>query len=203
MRAPRAKAVAKVKVVAPKKQEEELAGAAYVFSDEDSEAPLKRRRLQRRDTEDAAERVMVEKLYPYYEKSYLQGLRNKSGDSPRQVIAAELHVLRPKKKNLTTKFWSNFFTMFPLKMGAVGLLADPPEGLGFADALVDALASAHNDNPAKRCPQDFISLLQTLDGLNEFEFHGVVAAIDESAKVKKCMALKMQMAFLQFVSRTY
>ncbi len=93
--------------------EEKSGSSSLVFGS--AEGSAKRRRLNRRDTAEQVERVVQRRLLPQFRLEAINGVVNEAGEHIRPYIARHIRESRGGgRKQLTSKFWSEFFKAFDL-----------------------------------------------------------------------------------------
>jgi hypothetical protein len=167
----------------------------------ETEAAQKRRRLERRDTEDKIERAIASRL-GNFSVEVVNGTVNSKGEHVREYLANAIRANRGCGKHLSVKFWTGFFQSFNFIVeDNVGLPA-PVNEEDIDSALVRALASAHHANPANRSVEPFERLMETMQEPNYTEFFGMVQASFESPSMNKASSLRMKTSILRLVARS-
>ena len=69
----------------------------------------KRRRCERRDTDDQVDRVIDRKLLSKYPKEVVEGAQAPDGTTPRSMIREEIVATKCKGERLKTEFWTPCF----------------------------------------------------------------------------------------------
>jgi len=167
----------------------------------DSDLNMKRR-LDRRDTDDQADRAMETKFYEKgYSKTVVESLRNKGGDSIQDVVAEEIRRTRGKKKYLTTTFWRRVWEEFDLKMGMFGKLPQQPEYL-CSQELEDSLIPAYDDNMATRSITPFLRYLDIASPpLCQEELVAMLHSCTEGPTVTRKQSEKMLLSVLGYIGK--
>lgn len=85
-----------------------------------------KRRAQRRDTDDAVERALQDRLAKRFSPALIEGAVNDKGQRIRDVVAEQIRMNRNQKKKLTSSFWAHLITSFKLSADAIcDSLPDP------------------------------------------------------------------------------
>ena len=109
----------------------------------------KKRRLDRRDTDGQAERVIADK-FKGYDPIVISNRRNAHGETLAEVVAAEIKRKRPSGEYFKLKFWAKQHAEFQLDLG---LFKDMPGIKGDSepnDGLVEALAQSQEKSNGLR-----------------------------------------------------
>jgi hypothetical protein len=114
-----------------------------------------RRRLERRDTDEACERIKAKKLCSYEPEWLNTVVGAKTFMSPHDYIGCEVRRLRPSGKNISTEFWQKFYIEFPRLVGMCCDMAsedDLVNPAAISDDVLEALSHPHHRNPKNRKP---------------------------------------------------
>jgi len=170
-------------------------------ADETSSTPKQRRQLSRRDSEEAASRIMDNKL-SHIDANKLKEIVNDQGLSPFDYILKEVRSKRVKAGRCSTKFWLGFWDSFGLTRD-VGLeLAAPKQEDDKIDPmLLEAIAQARAENPAERKPDGMLRWFETAGPCSEQEMYGIICAVQEGPTLIRVHALKIQVGLLGYISR--
>jgi len=171
--------------------------------DEDTSSAASKRRLGRRDTEDAVERLVTSRLARNIPADVLAGRRNNSGQSIRDILAEEVRKTRKNGGRLSSKFWSCLRTDFQLDLSVADLLP-PGEDLSQEEMdseLLDRLNLIHHENPAARKSEPFIQYMGMCGELRYAEFALTLRAIQESSVVHRTASTKLSIAVLGYIAR--
>ena len=72
------------------------------------EPPTRRRRIVRRDTDEQTDRVMGNKVYPTWPKEMIDAIVADDGQTPRDMIEAEVRRTRGGAENFKAIFWKHW-----------------------------------------------------------------------------------------------
>jgi hypothetical protein len=183
----------------------DIGGGDVIHASFEDSSGIRRRKLARRDTEDAASRAIEQRLLKYYSKSAVEGATNKKGLRIHDVVSEQIRSNRSDKKNLTSRFWEDVIVEFGLKVVFVtDQLADPAEdGSDVSVDVLEKLGSAHCDNPAHRTTEPLERFLEHCPVLSYAELYGILCASMESQKVLRAASTMMLMAALKYIARFF
>ena len=161
----------------------------------------KRRRLERRHTEEQVNRVMKARFYDQgYEQDYVEALRNDKGETIREKLLEQIHDNRGTKTHISTAFWRQIFEEFPLKVGMFAKLPFPVGDLS-KDAE-DAVLIAQAENPALRSIDPWERYLERAPkDISEDEFLNLLHGAAEGPIVSRSQSHKMLISLLQFIGK--
>jgi hypothetical protein len=163
----------------------------------------KRRRVERRDTEDQVERVIATRLLPQFRLEDVNGIVSAAGEHIRPYLARHIHDNKSGAKYLTSRFWTQFFKVFDLKVQGLSGVPEPQTEEEVSDALTRAMQTAHHDNPAQRSVEPLERLLETMLKPNYLEFFGLVQCAQEAPTMSRPSSLRLKMAILSLVARLF
>lgn len=178
---------------------------ATAKGDGDRPAGTSKRRLGRRDTEDAVERLVMLRLGKTVPKEILEGRRNSKGQSIRDYIAEEIRSKRKVSGRLASRFWATLHTEFQLTSSAADLLEDDTMDVdkdSMNSELLDRLALLHHENPAARKLDPFLSFIGVAPELTYTELVLILRAIQEGAVILRKAATRLHMGVLAYIHRT-
>ena len=181
-----------------------LSAAASAWGEEFEglEVDTSQRRLSRRDTDDAVDRSLKARLLPTFSLAALEGAVNAQGRRVRDVVADQLRKNRPKKKKLTTQFWTQLIADFKLVPNiATEGLPDPAEGEEPSDEFLENLSYVHSENPAARKTMPMEKFLQHCPELSYVELYGTLRASMEGPRVVRAASLRLLVAVLKYIAR--
>lgn len=185
---------------APAEPTRDVAASSSAPQD-DSDKRGAKRRLGRRGTDDAVDRVIQEKLMGKFSEEAIVGTTNKKGQTPREYIAEAIRDNRGGKKHLSTGFWTAFFQEFALQRRDCDGLPDPDPAESVRDEVVEKLTCCHDPNPATRSVEPMISFLKHCGKLNYVEVFGIIRGCQESPAIVRSQYWKVMMAVLDYISR--
>jgi len=161
----------------------------------------KRRQLERRDSNDAASRAL-ELKFPFISVERMSALRNKRGQTPEEVVAAQIHDNRKAQKHLDTWFWTEFTAMFGLNPGETyGALPAPTEEEFISPAFAEACMKPTSSNPADRSVDDLRALLEYEDDPNYTLFYGLMQSCVPHFNLSETNRMELEYLSLQFVAQ--
>ena len=133
-----------------------------------------KRRLQRRDTDDAVQRAIDSKLTGRYSEEAINGCTNINGKCVREFILEAIRNCRQSQKHLSTAFWTDFFGEFALHSVVTDNLPEPDPDEEVRAEVIEKLSACHEPNPATRTTQPLISYLGFCDDLTYVELYGIL-----------------------------
>ena len=159
-----------------------------------------KRRLERRDTEGQAARVVQAKLLDQgYPAALIEHLRNERGCSIMDMVQEEIRTTRGVKKYLGASFWRKVFSEFPLNKGNFSNL---PEVEGDVPLeLEDALLPAYSENPAQRTIEPFTRYLDTVATPSKHFLIGLLHACAEGPVVSRKQSHAMIVSALTCIGK--
>ena len=169
----------------------------------DRPAKKKRQQLERRDSDEKAERKLEEKLGARIDQSWRSKVSAKGvkiSDYTKQAIK-KLAPTGPGSK-LSTKFWTKLFREFALLESAADGLEPPPSGYEIDPDLLEALEEAHSGNPAGQPASVLERYLENCHELNPLELHGLFNAIAEAPDLPTPVSMRCHVATLRYICRT-
>ena len=180
----------------------ELASEALPDSD-GPPTPSARRRLERRDTDAAVDRVIETRLLRKYDLSVIEGARNSKGESVRQALGEQLKANRSTKKNLSSQFWTKLISDFKLNTSVVDKLDEPdPSDLEHVSPqLIEKMSIARSDNPAARSSEPLERFLEDCPELRYVELYGILHVCIECPLVVRSASVRMLVAVLKYFAR--
>lgn len=165
--------------------------------------PNVRRRLERRDTDAAVDRVIESRLLKKFDLSVIEGARNSKGESIRQALGEQLRANRSTRKNLSSQFWTKLIADFRLNASVVDKL-DEPEPSDFelvSPQLVEKMSVARSDNPAARSSEPLERYLEDCPELRYVELYGILHVCVECPLVVRSASVRMLVAVLKYIAR--
>lgn len=163
-----------------------------------------KRRLNRRDTEEAVERVIAEKLAGKFSEEAINGATNASGQTVREFISENVRELRGGKKHLSTSFWSGFFQQFALRRSECDLLPVPTAADEVVrDEVFQNLRQCHDPNPAMRSVEPLVAYLRSCPRLSHMELYGLINGCQECPTIVRSQYWKLMMAILGYIARRW
>jgi hypothetical protein len=168
---------------------------------EDPTPTSKRRRLDRRSTDDQVDRIIDRKLAKKYPKELIDGSVATDGTTPRQMIADEVRNTKTQGEYLKQELWVLFFAKFPVHRGLVALMPAPPANQEVRAEVLEALAPLHEKNPVLRQADHLAQFLSLANDLNETEIFGIVSASQQSLTVTESMYVKAMLALMRYAQR--
>jgi hypothetical protein len=181
--------------------DEELLGQQIVEDANDESSGRGRKKLRRRDTDGAVERVIEVRLQGRFSEEAINGTTNKVGLSVREYISAGLRENRLSQSYLNTAFWTSFFQEFQLHSRVCDELPDPDGSERPRNELLGKLAHCHDKNPATRTCEPLCNYLNFCSKLNYCELYGLIIGCQETPIVTKSMYRKVMLALLQCIAR--
>lgn len=164
--------------------------------------PTPRKRPDRRNEEDAAERAIKLKLLDHgYDPELVRTARNANGETIHDLVAREIAALRGRSKYLTTSFWVAIHSDFDLRRAVFKDLPEVPDEHEFEPELTDSLAMAHSSNPAERTSEAFVRYLELAAAPSKWDLVGMLHACLEGPTVGKRQSHSMKLAILKFIGR--
>ena len=170
-----------------------------------SGAKRARSQQDRRDLNQRAERALQNKLV-HIPEAVWRAKRTDDGQSCIEYIAAAQAKLRGEQKKMGTKFWTDFFQVFALIQNVTDDLPDPKPVKGEVkvdSGLSQALVAANCGNPAGSPSAELERYLETCQELTEVELFGLLRAIMVSPSMPLGVAMRCQVAALQYFARTF
>ena len=162
----------------------------------------KRRRLNRRDSDDQVERLIVSKLSNFTSEA-IEGTQSSDGVSIRDYLKGSLREFKNDKKRFNPRFWVTFFQKFPLKRSAAERLEMPEMVYGeISDELLTCLAAAHSENPATRSVEPLERFLEHCGELTKPEVYGLLNGVMEGPMVTRQQSYRCLTAILGYIART-
>jgi hypothetical protein len=202
----KAKAAPKKKVaqLSCKKHQQELGLEEAQRESVAEETPSKRRRLFRRDAEEAVERLVVTRFAKTVPPEVLGGRRNQKGQSIRQFLPDEVRRKRKLNGRIRSKFWSSLRQEFELDCSSADLLpeAEEMEADDMDKEVLERLNLINHENPAARKTEPFIQYIGVCEEFSYAKLVLVLRAIQEGAVVMKKSATKLSLAVLVYIART-
>jgi hypothetical protein len=165
--------------------------------------PNVRRRLERRDTDAAVDRVIETRLLKKFDLSVIEGARNSKGESIRQALGEQLRENRLTKKNLCSQFWTQLIADFKLSTSVVDKL-DVPDSSDFelvSPQLIELITIARNENPAARSSLPLERYLEDCPELRYVELFGILHVCVECPLVVRSASVRMLVSVLKYVAR--
>ena len=157
-------------------------------------------RLDRRDSEEGAERAIEHRLSHLPSRSW-EMLRNSKGESLRMVVREEVRRKRLKKGRLSTRFWESVYRDFGLK-GSLATMLEEPETVEFVDPqLEEALSILLADNPVKRSVKPLERFLEYAPELTRYAWYALLVGVIESEDLPKARAMEAQLCVLKHTQR--
>jgi len=164
----------------------------------DSAAESKRRRLGRRDSDDQVERVIQNKL-GHFTPEVVESAVSSDGESVRDYVKRNMKAMTNRR--LGSRFWCEFFTVFPLNKTPAEVL-DVPEGEEpVSEELIAAMSAALCDNPATRSIEPLELLLVHCEPLNGTELVGLLRSAMEGPVVTSANSQRMLLSILAYFAR--
>jgi hypothetical protein len=164
---------------------------------------VKRRRLQRRHTEEQVKRLVKVNLEPKFGKQVLAKV-GKSGVGMFEYMCDVLRDLKGSDAYWTSANWVALYSEFGLQVSLEDKLEDPPLTDGCpSEALTYALSVAHSPNPADRSSEKVERFLENCEALNQTEVYGMLIACSESPVISKALHAKLFVAIAKFFARTF
>jgi hypothetical protein len=160
-----------------------------------------KRRLNRRSTDEAVERVIMEKLTGRYSEESVSGKTNERGQSVREFIGEAIRENRSDKAKLGTAFWLKLFQEFSLEKKECDGLPNPDAGEAVRDEVIAKLTCCHDPNPATRSVEPLIGFLQFCSELQYVELYGLIMGCQESPTITKGQSTKLLLAILGCITR--
>ena len=162
----------------------------------------KRRRLNRRNTDEACERVIEDRLLPFYSRSLIEGAVNQKGEIIKKVIADHIRENRPSQERIATQCWTSIIETFDLNADAFDDIPDPDDGDGDArPSLVDKIAIAHHKSPAARKTGPLERYLEDVSDLSYTEIFGILQASVESHVLVRAASNRILFALTKYIAR--
>ena len=159
------------------------------------------RKLFRRNSRDQAERAISRKLFMFPE-SQVQNNKDEFDKDILEKVVLAIKKTRKEKSHVKASFWSELIVDHRL----CGTLPDqllPPTGKERVRmCLNEAMALAHEANPAKRSCQKLLHALRFLQPpVSRTEVFGLIKGTWESPSLSKAMARTCQEALLKTVAK--
>ena len=161
---------------------------------------VKDRKLARRDTDDAADRVMEDRLYGFFDPSRVAGAVNRKGEKVADVIKHQIRVNRSTKKRLGTAFWTVLIDDFHLVSTALEDLPAPADA-SVRKEFTTCLELARANNTSERSLGPFIDFLETVSDLTYGELFKCVRDSLQCPVVTPTNSTKMLMALTKYIAR--
>jgi hypothetical protein len=161
-----------------------------------------KRRQGRRDSDDAVERIIEEKLVGKFSQEAIHGTTNKDGLSVHEFIAQANDKIRGTGKKLATAFWTSFFQQFTLSKKECDELPDPDPTEEAGAPVLEAMSYCHDSNPAIRSVEPLLSHLRSCEPLKYVEMFGVIQGCQESPKVVKSQYWRVMQGLLGCITRS-
>ena len=173
----------------------------FSSSEDEGDTPAGRTRLERRESEEQAERAVEGRLGHLPSQSWKM-LRNENNESIFDVARDYISRRRPKKVRLSTRFFEGIFRSFGLTDKMVAVLEVPEDEETLDPKLDDALDWLHHKDPTKRTSKPLCRLLEYCGPLNRYEWYGLLTNVLESEQVPKARAMACQLAALKHAQKT-
>jgi hypothetical protein len=116
-----------------------------------SNGGIKRRRCERRDSEEQRDRVIHDR-FENYDPIVIANRKNDKGETIADCIMDELQHLKTKGEYFETKFWTKIHLDFKLDVGLFQKLPDISGGGEPNEEIIDALAVAREKTPINALP---------------------------------------------------
>jgi len=161
-----------------------------------------KRKLSRRDTDDAVDRALEARLLPHFPRAVVEGAVNSKGQRVRDVVAEQIRQNRSSSKKLTSCFWADVAKSFKLTPGSIAdTLAQPPDGERVSEVLLEKLGVAHAENPAVRSTEPLERFLENCEILSYTEMYGIIRASMEGPKITKASSCRLLLACVKYMAR--
>jgi hypothetical protein len=199
---PKAKVGPKGKASA--KQGPELAAASEEQPQVDDFAQIAaggwQRRLPSRGTDEAVERVIMEKLTGRYSEESIGGKTNERGQNVREFIGKAIRE-NSSDKALDMAFWLKFFQEFSLEINECDGLPTPDAGEAVRDEIIAKLTCCHDPNPYTRSVEPLIGFLQFCGELQYVELYSLIMGCQESPTITKGQSTRLKLAIAGCITR--
>jgi hypothetical protein len=154
-------------------------------AERECEAQQKRRRLDRRDSEEQAKRIIDDKLVPKFGEA-IAGRVGRSGVNVWSFIVGEWRRLKAEKKYWTARQMSKLYVEFELTEQMNELLEDHQGDLNDVGPKMKlALRYLNAKNPKERSPDEFEFFLAGAGELEKVDLFGLLCACVESDLISK------------------
>ena len=162
--------------------------------------PSMKRALQRRDTEDAVDRLYNTRLKAI-SKERLASATNKKGEKLRGFLLEAERKRRSSQTRFSTTFWVDIFADFNLLSDWSDALEEPSSKEDYSREFLEKLDVLHSSNPAHRSPKPVSLYLEVCPALNYSELYGLAQAIQVSPVVTPSAYQAVMLSLLTHVAR--
>ena len=160
----------------------------------------KKRRLNRRDTDEQVKRVITKRLIPDYGSEVVSASRDSDNCSIHMWLALRLRACKNSQKYVTAEIIGELVQHF--KLGESDALEVSSEDNNLDEDLCEALALARHKNPAERKTIGVQKFFEYCDKvLTKYEVAGFLNAIKECPMVVRASSATMHWSFLQYAAR--
>jgi hypothetical protein len=162
--------------------------------------PSLTRALNRRDTEDAVDRLYETRLKDIA-KERLAGATNSKGEKLRGFLLEAERKRRSDSKRFGAEFWIDIFQDFKLLSDWSDSLVEPVANENFDTEFLEKLDLLHSTNPAIRSPKPICQYLDICPPLNYSMLFGLAQAMQVSPVVTQNSYGQIMISLLGHVAR--
>ena len=168
--------------------------------DDEGSAKRRRQQLQRRDTEEKADRAV--QLHFSHVPRIIIETKTINGLTVRERVTQDLRSLKATKGRLGTKYWSDLVQEYAGSCDPCAALVVTDTGESVSDALVAALQHAKSSNPAQRTPEPLLNYLSQASDMNQREFIGLLKTASKLTQISgKAATDQVMVGIMKFISK--